>query len=167
MVKRAVLWILTFAALAIPALASNEDIVGWQDAKWGMNPEEVQKILKYTTRTADLSKVCGEKCEEGAALELEDYVLDGQHFMVRFWFTKTDVRLHTVSMYSTKFDNTAFTKMKIFFENSYGPAKSTGLKRGYFTVIWELPSTKITLFSNTTDEMTVVYDKRTTENPGP
>jgi hypothetical protein len=166
-VKRAVLGILAFVTLAIASPADGEEISGWQEARWGMTPDEVQRALSYPTSVPDLEKVCGKKCEEGAALELADYDLNGQHFMVRFWFTKTDVRLHTVSMYSTKFDNTAFTKMKIFFENLYGPAKSTGLKRGYFTVIWELPSTKITLFSNTTDEMTVVYDKRTTENPGP
>ena len=131
-----------------------------------MTPDEVQSVLSYPTSAPDLRKVCGEKCEEGAVLELADYDLDGQHFMVRFWFTKSDVRLHTVSMYSTKVDSAAFTKMKVFLENLYGPPKSVGLKRGYFTVIWELPSTTITLFSNTTDEMTVVYNKPTKEHPG-
>jgi hypothetical protein len=165
-VKRAVLGILAFAILAIAPPADSDEVSGWQEARWGMTPDEVQKALSYPTSVADLGKVCGEKCDEGAALELADYDLNGQHFMVRFWFTKSDVRLHTVSMYATKFENTAFTKTKIFLEHLYGPAKTTGLKRGYFTVIWELPSTVITLFSNTTDEMTVVYDTRTKENPG-
>ena len=164
--NRAVLGILALVALAIASPSYGEDVSGWQEARWGMTLDEVQKALSHPTSVPDLGKVCGEKCDEGAALELADYDFNGQRFMVRLWFTKSDVRLHTVSMYSTKFDDNAFTKMKTFFENLYGPAKSTGLKRGYFTVIWESPTTLITLFSNTTDEMTVVYEEKTKKANG-
>jgi hypothetical protein len=162
-VKRAVLLVLGFAGLAIPALANNEDIVGWQDAKWGMTPEEVQKVFKYPTRRSDLSKVCGEKCEEGAALELEDYVLDGQHFMVRFWFAKADEHLHIVSMYAKKadheIDSVTYGKIKQSYQSLYGSPRSVTLKDGYFIVSWVLPATMITLYSNTTSETTIVYQE--------
>ena len=161
--KRAYLWILFFGSLVIPALADNEDLVGWQDAKWGMTPEEVQERLKYPTRRADLSKVCGEKCEEGAALELEDYVLDGQHFMVRFWFKQPNEHLHIVSMYEKaadhEIDSAAFGKLKQFYQDLYGSPRSVTLKGGHFIVSWTLPATMITLYSNTTSETSVVYEE--------
>jgi hypothetical protein len=66
-VIRTVLGILAFAILAFAA-AVGEDIGGWQEAKWGMTPDQVQKVLSYPTLAADLVKVCGEKCNEGGAL---------------------------------------------------------------------------------------------------
>jgi len=87
-VKRTVLGILALATLAFVPHAAGENIGGWQEEKWGMTPSEVQKVLSYPTSVRDLAKVCGEKCDEGAALELDDYQLDSQHFLVRFWFTK-------------------------------------------------------------------------------
>ena len=168
-VNRAVVTLALLAlAFAVPAEA--EDINGWLDAKWGMTPDEVQKVLSYPTSVADLAKVCGENCDEGAALEVGDYALNGQHFTVRLWFTKPDMRLNVVSMYATQLensnDNTAFTKMKNFLENVYGSPRSMGLKRGYFVITWELPSTTITLHSNSTNEMTVVYEERTDKEGG-
>jgi hypothetical protein len=169
-VKGAVLGLLAFATLAFARPAGSEDIGGWQAAKWGMTPEEVHNALSSPTIVVDLAKVCGEKCEEGAALELADYDFNDEHFMVRFWFTKPDQRLHTVSMYATQLGNVngneAFTKMKRFFETSYGSPRSTELKRGYFIIIWDLPSTMITLYSNTTNEMIVVYEERTKKEGG-
>jgi hypothetical protein len=169
-VKRTVLAILAFATLVFAPPATGEDIGGWQEAKWGMTPDELQKALSYPTIVVDLAKVCGENCEEGAALELDDYDLNGQHFMVRFWFTKADRRLHTVSMYAKQLGdangNEAFTKMKRFLETSYDSPRSTELKRGYFIIIWVLPSTTITLYSNTTNEMIVVYEENTKKEGG-
>ena len=71
--KRTVLGILALATLAFVPHATGENIGCWQEAKWGMTPSEVQKVLSYPTSVADLAKVCGEKCDEGAALELDDY----------------------------------------------------------------------------------------------
>jgi hypothetical protein len=113
-VKQAVLGILAFVILAFAGPAAGEDIGGWQEANWGMTPDEVQKILSYPTSVADLAKVCRGPCNEGAVLELDDYKLNGQHFIVRFWFTKPDLRLKPVSMYAKQLDdangNEAFTK---------------------------------------------------------
>jgi hypothetical protein len=121
-VKRTVLGILALATLAFAPPA----IGGWQEAKWGMTPNEVQKVLSYPTSVAELAKVCGEKCDEGAALELDDYQLDSQHFVVRFWFAKSDMHsciCQAVSMYAKQLDDTngneAFTKTKRFLETSY------------------------------------------------
>ena len=168
--KRTVLGILALATLAFAPPAAGEDIGGWQEAKWGMTPSEVQKVLIYPTSVADLAKVCGEKCDEGAALELDDYQLDGQHFVVRFWFTKSDMHLRTVSMYAKQLDDTngkeAFTKIKGFLETSYGAPKSVALKSGDFVISWTLPSTTITLYSNTTNNMTIVYEERSDKENG-
>ena|GEM_PF-6821155 len=168
--KRTVLGILALATLAFAPPAAGEDIGGWQEAKWGMTPSEVQKVLSYPTSVADLAKVCGEKCDEGAALELDDYQLDGQHFVVRFWFTKRDMHLRTVSMYAKQLNDTngneAFTKMKSFFETSYGTPGSIALKRGDFVISWTLPLTSITLYSNATNYMTIVYEERSDQKSG-
>ena len=86
--KQTILGILALAFLSFAPPAGAEDVSGWHDAKWGMTPDEVQRALSYPTSVADLASVCGEKCAEGAALQLDDYDLSGQHFMVRFWFTK-------------------------------------------------------------------------------
>jgi hypothetical protein len=146
---------------AIPALADNQEIAGWRDAKWGMSPEAVQSVLKYPTRNADLSKVCGDKCGEGAALELDNYELNGHNFLVRFWFTKNDVHLHTISMYAREQNPDAthdlFGSMKDYYQKEYGAPQAITLKSGYFIISWALPVTRITLYSNTTNEMTVVY----------
>jgi len=162
-VKRTVLGILAFATLAFAPPAGGEDIGGWQDTKWGMTPNEVQKVLNYPTSAVDLARVCGEKCEDGAALEVEDFVLDGQHFMVRLWFTNPELRLHTVSMYAKQSgsgnDDGGFAKMKGYLGGLYDPPRLTELRHGYFVVAWELGSTKITLYSNTTDTMAVVYEE--------
>jgi hypothetical protein len=162
-VKRTVLGIFALATLAFVPPAAGEDIDAWQDAKWGMTPDEVQKVLSYPTSVVDLAKVCGEKCEDGAALELEDYVLDGQHFVVRFWFANPELRLHTVSMYAKQpgsgNNDGGFAKMKGYLEDLYNSPRSTELRHGYFIVSWELASKKITLYSNTTDTMSVVYEK--------
>jgi hypothetical protein len=175
-VKRAVLGIFAFATVATLAFTSPTygedvtDVTGWQDAKWGMTPDEVQKALSYPTSVADLAKVCGEHCEEGAALELDDYELNGQHFEVRFWFTKPETRLHTVSMYAKQLDesddNAGFTKMKNYLGSVYGPPQSTKLKRGYFAITWVLSSTYVTLYSNATTKMTVIYEERTKKESG-
>jgi hypothetical protein len=168
--KQTVLGILALTTLAFAALAAGEDIGGWQEAKWGMTPDEVQKILSYPTSVADLAKVCGKKCDEGAALELDDYQLDGQHFVVRFWFTKQDMHLQAVSMYAKQLDDTngneAFTKMKNFLTTLYGVPGSTALKRGDFVISWTLPSTTITLYSNATNNMTIVYEERSDKETG-
>ena len=169
-VKRTVLGILAFATLAFVPPATGEDIGGWQEAKWGMTPSEVQKVLSYPTSVADLAKVCAEKCDEGAALELDDYQLEDQHFLVRFWFTKRYMHLRTVSMYAKQLDNTnskeTFTKIKSFLEASYGTPRSTALKHGDFVISWNLPSTTITLYSNATNFMTIVYEVRSDKKNG-
>ncbi len=167
--KRAVLGIFVFATLAYAPTAYGEDVSGWQGAKWGMTPDEVQRTLSYPTFAADLAKVCGPKCVEGAALELDDYDLNGQHFVVRFWFTRHDKRLHAVSMYAKPEngkDNITFANMKEFLETLYGLPQATQLKRGYFIFTWDLPSTKIILNANSTTKMTVVYEEKTKEDDG-
>jgi hypothetical protein len=169
-VKRTVLGTLAIATLAFALPAAGEDIGGWQEAKWGMTPSEVQKVLSYPTSVADLGKVCGEKCDEGAVLELDDYQLDGQHFVVRFWFTKDDMHLQAVSMYAKQLDDTngneTFTKIKNFLETSYGTAGSIALKRGDFVISWTQPSTTITLYSNATNNLTIVYEERSDKENG-
>jgi hypothetical protein len=169
-VKRTVLGIFAFATLAFALPAAAEDVSGWQDAKWGMTPDEVQKVLSYPASVADLAKVCGENCKEGAALELDDYELNGQHFLVRFWFSKPEARLRTVSMYAKQLDkendNAGFAKMKDYLGSLYGSPQSTELKHGYFNVTWLLSSTKIMLYSNATTETTVVYEERTKKASG-
>jgi hypothetical protein len=156
---------LMFSMLAHAALAGNNDVNGWQDTKWGMTPDEVQKAIGRPMSFADLAKVCDKTCDEGAALELHDYGLNNQHFVVRLWFSKPDTRLHTVSMYEKKsdenIDSQSFQKMKTFLESIYGAPRSVSLRRGYFTVVWEMPSTKISLYSNAADQTTIVYEPPT------
>jgi hypothetical protein len=53
--------------------------------------------------------------------------------------------------------------MKAFLESIYGAPRSVSLKRGYFTVVWEMPSTRISLYSNAADQTTIVYEPRTDE----
>jgi hypothetical protein len=158
---------LMFSMLAHAALAGNNDVDGWQAAKWGMTPDEVQKAVGQPMSFADLAKICDKTCDEGAALELDDYSLNNQHFVVRLWFNKLDTRLHTVSMYAKKpdenVDKNDFSKMKAFLEDAYGAPRPVSLRRGYFTVVWETPSTRISLYSNATDQTTIVYDRRTDE----
>jgi len=163
-VTRTIMGILTVAlAFALPA--ASEDIGGWQDAKWGMTPDEVQSVLSYPTSAADLTSVCGMKCDEGAALQLDDYVLNGEHFMVRFWFTKTEKRLHAVSMYeklgSDASDNGDFRKLKDYLQTVYGSPQSVGLNHGRFVFTWLLPSTTVMLNSNATNQTTIIYEEKT------
>jgi hypothetical protein len=56
--------------------------------------------------------------------------------------------------------------MKGFLEISYGKPASIGLKRGDFVISWALPSTTTTLYSNTTNNMTIVYEERGDKEPG-
>jgi len=163
-VKRALLGILAFAALVFARPAGSEEVSGWQDAKWGMTPDEVQRVLNHPTSLAELASVCGEKCDEGAALQLDDYDLNGQHFMVRFWFTKPEMRLHAVSMYakpgSDAGDNGGFTKIKDYLQTVYGSPQSVELNRGRFVFTWPLPSTTVTLNSNAMNQTTIVYEEK-------
>ena len=161
--------VIAFLGLAFALPAQAEDINGWHEAKWGMTPDEVQKALSYPTFEADLEKLCSKDCQEGAALELDDYELNGQHFTVRFWFTKPDKRLQAVSMFGKQLndiDHEPYAKIKHFLENLYGSAQSYSLRRGYFEFIWNLPSTKITLHSNTTSEITIIYEERADKERG-
>jgi hypothetical protein len=57
-VKRTILGISAFVMLALAPPATGEDISGWQEAKWGMTPDQVQKVLSYPTFEADLAKLC-------------------------------------------------------------------------------------------------------------
>ena len=167
--KRTVLGILALATFTFAPPAVGEDIAGWQEAKWGMTPSDVQKVLSYPTSVADLAKVCRVPCNEGEALELDDYELNGQHFIVRLWFAKPDLRLRAVSMYAKQLDdangNEAFTKMKSFLEASYGTPKSIALKLGDFVISWTQPSTTITLYS-ATNNLTIVYEQRSDKENG-
>ena len=168
--KQTVPGILAFAIFALTLPAAGEDISGWHEAKWGMTPDEVQRVLSQSTRAADLAKVCHEPCNEGAALELDDFELNSQHFVVRFWFSKPDVRLQAVSMYAKQLDdsngNEAFTKMKSFLEASYGKPASIAMKRGDFVISWTQPSTTITMYSNAANYMTVAYEERSDHELG-
>ena len=160
---------LVFMVLAFVLPVAAEDINGWHEAKWGMTPEEVQQALSYPTFEADLAKLCSKDCQEGAALELDDYELNGQHFTVRFWFSKPDKRLQAVSLYEKQLNDTdhqPYAKMKQFLENSYGSPQSSSLRLGYFEFTWKLPSTKITLHSNTTSEITIIYEERADKEGG-
>ena len=168
--KQTILGILALAFLSFAPPAGAEDVSGWHDAKWGMTPDEVQRALSYPTSVADLASVCGEKCAEGAALQLDDYDLSGQHFMVRFWFTKPDKRLHAVSMYTKARDdashNEAFTKIKDYLQTVYGSPQSVSLDRGRFIFKWLLSSTTIILNSNATNQTTIVYEEKTSKAGG-
>jgi hypothetical protein len=169
-VKRTLLGILAFAILALAVPVAGQDIGGWEEAKWGMTPDQVQKVLSYPTSVADLTKVCRGPCNEATALELNDYELNGQHFTVRFWFATPDMRLQAVSMYATQLDkgngSQVFTKARNSLETAYGSPKSVTLKHGDFIVIWVLESTTITLYSNMTDQMTILYEERTDKDNG-
>jgi hypothetical protein len=165
--KRLILGILVSAMLALPA--AGEDIDGWHEAKWGMTLDQVQKALSYPTFEADLAKLCGKECNEDAALELDDYESNGLHFTVRFWFSKSDKRLEAVSLFAKRLndkDNPAFSEMKRYLETVYGSPKSFALQQGYFEITWQLPSTVITLHSNTTDQLTIIYEKRSDKESG-
>ena len=100
--------VIAFLGLAFALPAQAEDINGWHEAKWGMTPDEVQKALSYPTFEADLEKLCSKDCQEGAALELDDYELNGQHFMVRFWFAKPDGKVTYCNPYW--YDYTGFSE---------------------------------------------------------
>jgi hypothetical protein len=142
---------------------AGEDISGWQEAKWGMSPDQVRKVLRYPTVEADLAQLCSKECDEGAALEMEDYELIGLHFLVRFWFSKPDKRLQAVSLFAKQLnsaDNHAFTEMKSLLETTYGSPNSLALQHGFFDIRWKLPLTMITLISNTTSELRIIYQER-------
>jgi hypothetical protein len=161
-VKRTIVGILAFVMLALALPVAGEDINGWHEAKWGMTPDQVQKVLSYPTFEADLAKLCSKECNEGAVLELDDYELNGLNFTVRFWFSKPDRRLQAVSLFAKQLngnDNHAFTETKHFLETVYGSPKSFSLQHGYFDIKWNIPSTMITLLSNTTSEMTILYEE--------
>jgi hypothetical protein len=168
-VKRAALGILVLATLAVVA-AAGEDIGGWREAKWGMTPDQVQKVLSHPASAADLAKVCREPCNEAEALELHDYDLNGQHFTVRFWFGKPDSRPEGVSMHAKQIDQTngneVLMKMKDFLETSYGAPGSITMDRGHFVFLWTLPSTNITLYSDATNDMTILYERRKEKENG-
>ena len=169
-VKRAALGILVLATLAVVAAVAGEDIGGWQEAKWGMTPDQVQKVLNSPTSAADLAKVCREPCNEAEALELDDYDLNGQHFTVRFWFSKPDSRLEGVSMHAKQLDHTngkeALMKIKNFLETSYGASGSITMDRGHFVFLWTLPSTNITLYSDAANGITILYERRREKENG-
>jgi hypothetical protein len=168
--KQTVLGILTAATLAFTLPAAGEDIRGWHEAKWGMTTDEVQKVLSQPTHAVDLAKVCHEPCSEGAAVELDGFEINGQYFVVRFWFSKLDERLQAVSMYAKHLDdangNEAFTKIKGFLEASYGKPGSIAMKHGDFVISWTQQSTTITLFSNATNYVTIVYEERSDHEGG-
>ena len=73
-------------------------------------------------------------------------------------------------MYAKQLDDTngneAFRKIKSFLETSYGTPGPTALKRGDFVISWTLPSTTITLYWNTTNNMTIVYEERSDKEKG-
>jgi hypothetical protein len=144
-----------------PAVANNEDVAGWHGAKWGMTPGQLERVVD-NTEPADLSKVCGTKCGEGAALQRENYALNDQHFTVRFWFSKDELRLHAISMYAEGLkndDGAAFASVKQFYTNLYGTPGSVMLKHGYFVMSWSLTPTIVTLYSNGANELSVVYEE--------
>ena len=163
--KRAALGTWVLATLAVAAAVAGDDIGGWHEAKWGMTPDQVQKVLSYPTSAADLAKVCREPCNEAEALELGDYDLNGQHFTVRFWFGKRDSGLEGVSMHAKQLDlangSEALMKIRNFLQTSYGAPGSINMDRGHFVFLWTLPSTKITLYSDATNDMTILYERRT------
>jgi hypothetical protein len=169
-VKRGALGILVLATLAVVAAVASEDIGGWQGAKWGMTPDQVQKMLSRPASVADLAKVCREPCNEAEALELDDYDLSGQFFTVRLWFGKPDSRLEGVSMHAKQLDHTnadeALIKMKDFLQTSYGAPGSITMARGHFVFLWTLPSTNITLYSDATNDMTILYEQRREKENG-
>ena len=104
-----------------------------------MTPDQVQKVLSYPTFEADLAKLCSKECNEGAALELDDYELNGLHFTVRFWFSKPDKRLQAVSLFAKQLngnDNHAFTEMKHFLETVYGSPKSFNYSMDILIIRW-------------------------------
>ena len=169
-VKRAALGILVVATLAVVAAVAGEDTGGWHEAKWGMTPDQVQKVLSSPTSAADLAKVCREPCNEAEALELDDYDLNGQHFTVRFWFGKPDSRLEGVSMHAKQVDHTdgkdVLMKIKSLLETSYGAPGASGMDRGHFVFLWTLPSTNITLYSDAANDITILYERRREKENG-
>jgi len=169
-VKRTVLGILAFATLAFALPAAGEDIGGWQEAKWGMTPDQVQKVLSHPASAADLATVCRAPCNEAEALEVDDYDLNGQHFTVRFWFGKPDSCLEGVSMHAKQLDPTnaseALMKIRNFLETSYGAPGSIAMDRGHFVFLWTLPSTNITLYSDATNDVTILYEQRREKENG-
>ena len=89
----------------------------------------------------------------------------GSTAMVRFWFTKTEKRLHAVSMYeklgSDASNNGGFRKLKDYLQTVYGSPQSVGLDHGRFVFTWLLPSTTVMLNSNATNQTTIIYEEKT------
>lgn len=169
--RQALIMFLTLVAVSFAMPSGSQEVNdGWNEAKWGMTPDQVEKVIGSPMSVPDLAKVCRGPCNEGTALELEDYELNGQHFTVRFWFSNPDKRLQAVSMYGKNLDKengkAVFTQMRGFFEKIYGGHESIVLKHGDFVLSWTLRSTKISLYSNTADHFTVLYEQRMDKQNG-
>jgi hypothetical protein len=63
-------------------------------------------------------------------------------------------------------DDGGFAKMKGYLAGLYDSPRSTEFRHGYFIVTWELGSTKITLYSNTTNTMAAVYEETSKKGEG-
>jgi hypothetical protein len=150
--------------------ANSADVNGWQGAKWGMRPNEVQTALRYPTVPTDMTNSCPEPCRDGAALDINDYDVDGQHFRVRFWFTKLGLHLNTISLYAKPIQEDSgiilYNKIDKLLLKTYGAPQSVIQEGGTMSTTWVLPSTSIELNSNTLDYMTVVYQARTLPGQG-
>ena len=57
-------------------------------------------------------------------------------------------------------------KIRNFLETSYGAPGSIAMDRGHFVFLWTLPSTNITLYSDATNDMTIVYEQRREKENG-
>jgi hypothetical protein len=49
---------------------------------------------------------------------------------------------------------------------SYGASGSIAMNRGHFVFLWTLPSTNITSYSDTANDMTILYEQRREKENG-
>jgi hypothetical protein len=172
LMKKLLLALVTTLGLLFASSANSAAMNGWQGAKWGMTPDEVQRALKYPTVPQDMTETCSEPCQDGAALDINDYDADGQHFKVRFWFTKPGLRLATISLYAKPIHTgdlagiILYSKMYELLLKTYGAPQNATQQGNELSTIWVLPLTSIELHSNTLDYMTVLYQSRVLPGQG-
>ncbi|MHB8158204.1 MAG: hypothetical protein ACYDEQ_12545 [Desulfocucumaceae bacterium] len=138
--------VIFFCLLSYTVSAQNQDITGWQEARWGMSETEIIKIFG-----SSLTKLNKQEIYAGMHTDfvINNYVIENIKFRVSFRMSDATNKLVEVALaksdIGTSQDNSLFNNLASLLIRKYGQSQRETNDNDKQTIEWTFPSTSIIL----------------------
>jgi hypothetical protein len=151
MTKKIAICFFVLLLFVLPCYSQKEDILGWQDARWGMTEKQLQETFKSELTKLPKREIFAQAYTDYA---IPDYEIEGRKYTVYFQMDKETNKLSQVlvrynEMKSRFSQDIYFNGLESLLTRKYGTAgyKKDDKKSGHISLErqWVFPTTTIDL----------------------